>query len=84
MYGEEEECIKSLTSDLYPHLTLKYKEVGIMNGLARAINRRISARKNEAFHFNYSMEHGRIYINSPIQNEMVHFDDNLRYALGIK
>ena len=53
-----------------------------MTGLFRAVNRRISACKNGAFHFNYSMKQGKIYFRSPIKIEIVHLNDNLRDILG--
>ena len=78
-YGEEEEWIKSLNSDIYPHL-----EYDSMNDFCRAINRKISARKNGAFTFNHSMEQRRIYISSPTENEVIHLNDNLIDVLGFK
>ena len=60
VYGEEEELIEPLNSDLCQHLTLKYKEFSSMNDLCCAINRKISTWKNDALHFNYFIEHARI------------------------
>jgi hypothetical protein len=64
-------------------VTLKYKEYGTMTVLCRAI-RKISYRGNGTFHFNYSMEHDRIYITSPVETEMTSINDNLRDVLGFK
>ena len=55
-----------------------------MTDLCHPINRKISARKTDGFHLNYSMEKGRVYINSPIEKKMVYFNDNLRDFLGFK
>ena len=55
-----------------------------MTDFCHTIYKRNSARKNNAFHFNYSMEHGRVKTSSPIENEMVRFHDNLRDVLGFK
>ena len=55
-----------------------------MNDLCRSINRRISALKNDAFQFNYSMKQGKIYIIFPIDSESVILNDNLRQVLGFK
>ena len=55
-----------------------------MPDLPLAINRKISSRKNDAFHFKFSVEHGRVYICSSINNELVHLYDNLRDVLGFK
>ena len=73
-----------MNSGNYPLITLPYKEYGSITDFCRAINRRISARKNGAFHFNYSMEQGKIYISSPLDNEKVFFNDNLKHILGFK
>ena len=68
----------------YPFITLPYKEFFSMNDLCPAVNRRISARKNSAFQLNHSMELGRIYISSPIDDETVILIDNLCDVLGFK
>ena len=60
VYPAAEEWIKPLDSDLYPYDALKYKEFGNMNEFCRAINRRISPRRNDAFQFNYLIDHGKI------------------------
>jgi hypothetical protein len=55
-----------------------------MNELCRAINKKISARKNGTFQFNYSKKEGEVYISSPIDIGKVILNDNLREALGFK
>ena len=40
--------------------------------------------KKGAFHFNYSKEEGVTYISSPIVNEKVILNDNLKDVLGFK
>ena len=45
-----------MNSDEYSFARLPYNEFDGMTNLCRAINKRISARKNDAFLFNYSME----------------------------
>ena len=67
VYCEEVEWMKSLNSDLYPHLTLKYKEFGSVNYLCRAINRRNSDRKNDVFHFNYSIKMVGFTLDPPLR-----------------
>jgi len=68
VYGEEKEWVKLINSHLYLHLTLKSKEYDSMSNLCCSINRKIFGRKNDAFFYNYSMELGRAYINTPIEN----------------
>jgi hypothetical protein len=80
----EYEWVEALKSSEYPDVTLRYKEYGTMTDLCRAINRKISYRRNGTFHFNYSMEHDRIYITSPVDTELIHLNDNLRDVLGFK
>ena len=53
-----------------------------MNDLFRAINRRMSARKNGTSHFDYSMEQGKIYISFPFENEKSIVNDNLKDVLS--
>ena len=60
------------------------QKFGSMTDLYRSIIRRISPRKNGAFQFNYSMEQGKIYINSPIDSEKIILNDDLRDVLGFK
>ena len=55
-----------------------------MTDLYRTIKRKIFVCKNVAFHYNYSTKQGKIYINSPIDNEKVILNDNLRDVLGFK
>ena len=55
-----------------------------MGDLCRAINKKISYRRKGTFHFNYSIKHDRIYITSPVDTEMIIFNDNLRDVLGFK
>ena len=55
-----------------------------MNDLFRAISRRIAVRKNGDFQFNYSMEQGKIYTTSLIDNEKVVLNDTLRDDLGFR
>jgi len=62
----------------YPHLTLKYKKYGSMTDFRHVLNKkRISARKNGGFAFNYSLEQERIYISLPFENEIIHLNDNI-------
>ena len=68
----------------YPFITLPHKEFGSMNDLCCDLNRRISARENGAFEFNYSMEQGKSYISFPFDIEKVILNNNLRYFLGFK
>ena len=70
------ELIESINSVGYSFIALTYKEYRGTNGSCRAINRKILAHKNRAFHFN-SMEPGKIYISSPIDNDKVILSDNL-------
>jgi hypothetical protein len=55
-----------------------------MNELCHVINKRISACKKGTFQFNYSREKAKIYISSPIANENVILNENLREVLGFK
>jgi hypothetical protein len=55
-----------------------------MNELCRSINKKIFARKKSAFHFKYWKEVGKIYISSPIADEKVILNDNLKDVLGFK
>ena len=55
-----------------------------MTDFCCAANRAISAHKNGPCHFNYSMEQGKIYISSPIGDEKVILNDNLRDFLDFK
>ena len=73
-----------MNSDEYPFIKLPYKEYGSMTHLCCYINRRISARENCAFHFNYFMEYGKISISSPINSEKIILNDSMRDVLGFK
>ena len=53
------EWIDALKFRKYRCITPKYKEFASMTDLCRTINRKISARKEGAFQFNYSVEHGK-------------------------
>ena len=55
-----------------------------MNDLCPEINRKIPTRKDDAFHFIFSMAYGWIYIVFPIQNAISHLNDNLRDALYLR
>ena len=55
-----------------------------MTDFCHAFNIKISARKNDIVYFNYSIEHCRVYITSPIENKIVHCSNNLRDVLGFK
>ena len=68
----------------YSFITLLYKKYGSTAEFRRPINRKISTRKNGAFHFKYSMEQSKIYISYAIDNEMDILNDNLRDILGFK
>ena len=81
--GDQEQIQKINWLD-YPYIELPYEELTCMNDLCRSINKRISARKKGAFHFNYSKEEGKIYISSPIASEKVILNDNLKDVLGFK
>ena len=55
-----------------------------MTDLCRTINGKISALKNGTFQNNYTMEHGKIYTSSSVNNEMSHVNNNLWDFLGFK
>ena len=84
-----EQWIESMDLGECPSVTLPYKELISMNELYHAINWRISAHKNCPFKFHYSVEQGKIYIGSPMDNinwllSMVIINDSLRDVLGFK
>ena len=79
-----EKWIISINSGEYPFIKLAYKEYGSMTELCRAITRRIYAHKNGAFNFYYLMKHAKIYISSPLDDEKVIINNNLRDVLCFK
>ena len=64
-----EHWIESMNSGEYTFITLPCKEYGCMTDFCRPVNKKIFVRKYGAFHFKYSMEQDKIYINSPIDDE---------------
>ena len=67
----------------YPFITLPYNKCGSMTDFSCAINRIISTRKNGAFHFDHSVEQGKIYISSFLDNDKVILNDNLGNVPGL-
>ena len=66
MYGEEEKWIKSLNTDIYPHLNLKYKEYGRMTDLCRTINRKILPVKMVPSHSTIQWNIGELTLTLPL------------------
>ena len=64
-----EKLLESMNSGEYPLVPLPYKEFDSVNDFCRA------------FHFDYSMEQGKTYISSTIDNQKIILNGNLKHVL---